>query len=341
MSPGDQLRQTRAVPEWARVSAPTDSPFRWALWEGRSARRWGTPRDWPAPLAGGTTCRPVRSSRTKILKKSPSNNPCWDAIPPAGSFSATPHAGTAKVLEISSTVDNVERTEMTVSDTFSPVRQKPLDKTAGHRPVTDNAATGNAEGQAIGVRHLMDFLVCLALWVVLVRGFGIEGYIISTGSMAPHLLGYHKRVVCPSCQMVFAVGISPGSMPGELRRATCPNCGQSRIDISEVPVNAGDQLLVHKNAYAFRRPRRWDMVVFRNPEDPTQAYVKRVVGLPGERVQIVAGEVVIDGHIQRKTLMQQRATRVLVYDDTHRPPPASDWRPRWTPDSGWRSVAGG
>ncbi|NOX56780.1 MAG: signal peptidase I [Planctomycetes bacterium] len=208
-------------------------------------------------------------------------------------------------------------------------------------PAAARAKAEATDRPAVGVRHLMDFLVCLALWVIVVRGFGIEGYIISTGSMAPHLLGYHKRVVCPSCQKVFAVGVPPGSSPSELRRATCPNCGQRWIDISKVPINAGDQLLVHKNAYTFRPPRRWDMVVFRNPEQPTQAYVKRVVGLPGERVQIVAGDVVINGHVQRKNLIQQRATRILVYDDTYRPAAASDWQPRWNPDSGWRAVSGG
>ena len=48
--------------------------------------------------------------------------------------------------------------------------------------------------------------------------------------------------------------------------ASCPNCGQIDIDISPVPRNHGDQLLVHKSVFDFRRPRRWEPVVFRNPD---------------------------------------------------------------------------
>ena len=58
------------------------------------------------------------------------------------------------------------------------------------------------------VRHLLDSLVCLAIAVTLFRTFEVEGYIISSGSMAPILLGYHKRVVCPACSFSFAFGMS-------------------------------------------------------------------------------------------------------------------------------------
>ena len=39
-----------------------------------------------------------------------------------------------------------------------------------------------------GVRQLIDAAICLALAVILFRGFQVEGYMISTGSMAPTLL---------------------------------------------------------------------------------------------------------------------------------------------------------
>ncbi len=203
---------------------------------------------------------------------------------------------------------------------------------------TTTPEPADSADSSLGVRHLVDFLVTLALWVILVRAFAVEGYIISTGSMAPHLLGYHKRVVCPSCGTTFAVGVRIDGRTKPPRWAVCPNCGQSGIDISNVPLNAGDQLLVHKHAYTFGEPRRWDVVVFRNPEKPTQAYVKRLVGFPGERVQIRDGDVYIDGRIARKDLLQQRATRILVYDVDHTPRPAPDWQPRWVPDDGWTRL---
>ena len=58
------------------------------------------------------------------------------------------------------------------------------------------------------VRHVCDLFVCLVISVILVRSFQIEGYLISTGSMAPGLLGYHKQVVCPTCSQDFQVGIA-------------------------------------------------------------------------------------------------------------------------------------
>lgn len=57
-----------------------------------------------------------------------------------------------------------------------------------------------------------------------------------------------------------------------------------------------DSLLVDKVSYCFGQPKRYDVIVF----EPTIAnvskyYVKRIVGLPGETVQIVDGIVYIDG----------------------------------------------
>ena len=42
--------------------------------------------------------------------------------------------------------------------------------------------------------------------------------------------------------------------------------------------------------------------------------MKRVVGLPGESVEIRDGDVLINGRVARKSLVQQRNLRVLVYD---------------------------
>jgi len=197
------------------------------------------------------------------------------------------------------------------------------------------------EVTASGLRPIVDFLVCLAMWVIVVRGFGVEGYIISTGSMAPHLLGYHKRAVCPSCGTLFAVGVSRQAPSNAHRLATCPNCGAGNIDIADVPVNAGDQLLVHKNAFQFRPPRRWDVVVFRNPDKPTQAYVKRVVGFPGEQIQIRDGDLLVNGVVQRKSLSRQEAMRLPVYDFDHRPELGPAWQSRWIPHSGWQADGSG
>lgn len=201
-------------------------------------------------------------------------------------------------------------------------------------------------------RQFVEGLVCLAMAVVLFRTFHLEGYMISTGSMAPSLYGYHKRVVCPSCQFVFAHGVafdasvSAGSAKGddflgdeERVTCSCPNCGQYGIDVTGVPRNQGDQLLVHKHAYAFQEPRRWEVVVFRNPNDSGEAYVKRIVGLPGERLQVRHGDLYVNDRIERKDLYVQRAIRVPVYDHDFAPTDEG-WRDRWIvhPNGHWRAF---
>lgn len=162
---------------------------------------------------------------------------------------------------------------------------------------------------------------------------------ISTGSMAPCLLGFHKRVECPKCGQTFAFGVAydtdaPDEADQLMRsrsRAVCPNCGQTGIDLSDVPRNHGDQLLVNKQAYLYRTPQRWEIIVFRNPAKPTEAYVKRVVGLPGERLQVSEGDVYIDGQLVRKNFRQQRSMRILVHDHDHRPSRNSGFQPHWRP----------
>src|SRR5688572_4569611 len=68
-------------------------------------------------------------------------------------------------------------------------------------------------------RSLMESSVCLLLAVLLFRTFAAEGYMISTGSMAPHLLGYHKRVVCPKCQCQFPFGVAYDTDPAGVTAA--------------------------------------------------------------------------------------------------------------------------
>lgn len=53
-----------------------------------------------------------------------------------------------------------------------------------------------------------------------------------------------------------------------------------------------DRILVNKAAYLLRQPpRRWDIAVFHYPHNQSQNYVKRIVGLPGERLKIVQGDI--------------------------------------------------
>ena len=56
-----------------------------------------------------------------------------------------------------------------------------------------------------------------------------------------------------------------------------------------------DRLIGFRFAYWFEEPQRGDIILFEYPVDETQIYIKRVIGLPGETVQIKKGKVYING----------------------------------------------
>lgn len=57
----------------------------------------------------------------------------------------------------------------------------------------------------------------------------------------------------------------------------------------------GDRLFGFRLAYKFSEPKRGDIIIFKFPDDETQNYVKRVIGLPNDIVQIKNGRVYING----------------------------------------------
>ncbi|MGZ3581600.1 MAG: signal peptidase I [Ktedonobacterales bacterium] len=57
-----------------------------------------------------------------------------------------------------------------------------------------------------------------------------------------------------------------------------------------------EYILVDKATYALSKPQRGDVIVFAWPRDPSQDFVKRVIGVPGDTVQVDAnGRVTVDG----------------------------------------------
>jgi len=54
-----------------------------------------------------------------------------------------------------------------------------------------------------------------------------------------------------------------------------------------------DYLIVDEISYRFNNPKRGDIVVFKYPNDPKQVFIKRIVGLPGEKIKISDGKVTV------------------------------------------------
>lgn len=62
-------------------------------------------------------------------------------------------------------------------------------------------------------------------------------------------------------------------------------------------LNDRDQLLVDKISYVFTEPERFDVVVFRYLYQENTYFIKRIIGLPGETVQILGDTIYIDGEV--------------------------------------------
>lgn len=73
----------------------------------------------------------------------------------------------------------------------------------------------------------------------------------------------------------------------------------------------GDHLWVTKFDYRLRGPRRGDVVIFRWPKDPRQTFVKRVIGLPGDRVRVRGGLATVNDRV----LATARPTWPCAWDD--------------------------
>lgn len=181
------------------------------------------------------------------------------------------------------------------------------------------------ESVGVVVRRVFTAAVLFLIIFLFVRTMMVEPFGVPTGSMAPALVGNHRETVCPRCGYTVVIGEPVnGDRPPD---ACCQNCGQRGIDLSSTWEIPGDRLLVDKNVFNVRSPRRWEVAVFRCPVDLSKPYVKRIIGLPGEAVQLIGGDVFANGVLQRKSLAQIHEICVPVFDLAYAPP--GSWRERW------------
>jgi signal peptidase I len=147
------------------------------------------------------------------------------------------------------------------------------------------------------------FAVALIL-AFLFRAFVAEAFVIPTGSMAPTLMGAHKDLTSSESGAGFQCGAS-GEFESETGRrtsaavvgATCPiSRYEQPLDLKNHANHrtfSGDRILVSKFSYLFQDPKRWDVIVFKFPENARQNYIKRCVGLPDETLRIEQGDIYV------------------------------------------------
>jgi len=186
---------------------------------------------------------------------------------------------------------------------------------------------------AAEVANTFEWLITAFILAFVFRAFIMEAFRIPTGSMANTLKGAHFRLCCEQCGYKYSHGFSPEryrmptdtipSVSVELPHTRCPSCGyeqgNNRFTRKMMPVANGDRILVLKCIYQLIEPKRWDIIVFKNPLDPTENYIKRLIGLPEETIEIIDGDVYTNGQISRKPPKVQQQLWTPVYDHDYQP----------------------
>ncbi|WDI39844.1 signal peptidase I [Bremerella sp. P1] len=121
-----------------------------------------------------------------------------------------------------------------------------------------------------------------------------EAYKIPSSAMSPTLLGRHIRAECPECGATRYGSAPRDYISDEFFEDVDMICDNFHITQGCPPTDefySGDRILVSKRS----TPKRWDLLVFRYPENPQVKYIMRLVGMPGETIHIENGSVYADG----------------------------------------------
>ena len=119
------------------------------------------------------------------------------------------------------------------------------------------------------VRELIETVI-LALTIFVILQFSVQNFRVEGPSMEPTLKEGQHLLVNKLVFLRFDVGDLLALLP---------------FVTDERP----------ESTYAFQAPKRGDVIIFRFPRDPSRDFVKRVIGIPGDTVEIRRGEVFVNG----------------------------------------------
>ena len=166
----------------------------------------------------------------------------------------------------------------------------------------------------------------------MLRSGAIQGWIrpihVSGPSMIPTLWGPSDSVTCSGCGITIRY-TSQIDRPGPL---LCSNCGSplAKADSREIEAS---RILIDRAAYWCSSPSRHDVICLRDSSGTL--VTKRILGLPGEQLEFVDGDVFASGDQITKPLSQILDRAISVYNDHFR----NEQHSRWVPDSGstWKT----
>ncbi len=165
-----------------------------------------------------------------------------------------------------------------------------------------------------GIKETTESIVVAFILAFVFRAFVIEAFVIPTGSMAATLYGRHGTLVCQDCGWENVYGLTETSQRHarytDKNTVVCQNCSHNNTNLPyydgiaqqggrSIKANSnsesGDRILVFKWPFdlAFNTlgPQRWDVTVFKNPANGNENFIKRLIGLPGEVLEIIDGDI--------------------------------------------------
>lgn len=181
------------------------------------------------------------------------------------------------------------------------------------------------ENRAAEIANILESMIIALILALIFIEFVMQAFRIPTGSMADTLRGAHFSLRCFQCGYEYNRNYeyeTPQEIVPkhkvELPLSRCPSCGNQTKE-RKLFVSNGDRIFVLKCIYQFFEPKRWDVVVFKSPLAPHTSYIKRLVAKSGETVEIIDGNIYINGKISRKPAGVQNELWMPVYDNDYQP----------------------
>lgn len=219
------------------------------------------------------------------------------------------------------------------------------------KPATTGKTTSQKEPWTEQAASFIGFFI----YLLVLKSFFLPLFIIPTGSEAPTLLGEHALNACPNCGIEYAVNWTRPGPSGHPQIVQCPNCrwqqfsnpphamarglAPDEILTHRLRPSAGDRIFVH--GWNFAKPwrdmdgfgpQRWDTIVFKVPRDGQTNYIKRLIGLPNEKIELIDGDLFVNDKVAQKTSDAQRPLWFPYYNHDYPPQRSSvraNYHPRW------------
>jgi|SRR5579863_9418285 len=144
----------------------------------------------------------------------------------------------------------------------------------------------SSTGALVGL--ISAFVALLGIWLFAV----VDAWRIAAGTVDNAVHDYQRPLIYA---LFVAAGISSPMLSVSYIRQNLLEAFYLPSDSMSPLLRSGDRILVNKARWRVQNLKRWDVVVFRAPDHPDHIYIKRLVGLPGEEVQVDGAALKVNG----------------------------------------------